>query len=215
MDETSFRIYSRRSKFWMIVDIAPLFLMTDVTRILSQIESGDPLAAAQLLPIVYDELRKMAAAKLAQEKPGQTLQATALVHEAYLRLIGKNHVAKFESQKHFFGAAAEAMRRILVDEARRKQTVRYGGDRQRIPELPDVPDHQQQVGQTLAVDALIDKLAEKHPRQAEVGKMRLFLEMSFSEIAEVVGISVDSVENDWKFARAWLRREWCSLDKNQ
>jgi RNA polymerase sigma factor (TIGR02999 family) len=187
--------------------------MSDITRILSQIESGDPLAAEQLLPIVYDELRKMAAAQLAQEKPGQTLQATALVHEAYLRLIGKDQVATFENQKHFFGAAAEAMRRILVDQARRKRTVRHGGDRQRIPVLPDAADHEPSVDQTFAVDELIDKLAAQHPRQAEVAKMRLFLELTFVEIAEVLGISVDSAENDWKFARAWLRREWDGSDQ--
>jgi RNA polymerase sigma factor (TIGR02999 family) len=189
--------------------------MSDVTRILLQIEAGDPLAADQLLPIVYDELRKMAAAKLAQENPGQTLQATALVHEAYLRLIGKNHVATFENQKHFFAAAAEAMRRILVDQARRKQCVRHGGDRQRIPELPDVADHPPTVDQTLAVDELIDKLAAEHPRPAEVAKLRLFLELAFAEIAEVLGISVDSAENDWKFARAWLRRVWIGSDRTR
>jgi len=165
------------------------------------------------LPIVYDELRKMAAAKLAQEKPGQTLQATALVHEAYLRLMGKNNSATFENQKHFFGAAAEAMRRILVDQARRKQSVRHGGDRQRVPELPDVADQQQKADQTLAVDELIDKLAAQHPRQGEVAKMRLFLELAFAEIAQVLEISVDSAENDWKFARAWLRREWKGSDR--
>jgi RNA polymerase sigma factor (TIGR02999 family) len=182
--------------------------MSDVTYILAQIESGDPFAAEQLLPIVYDELRKMAAAKLAQEKPGQTLQATALVHEAYLRLIGKDKLANFKNQKHFFGAAAEAMRRILVDQARRKLSVRHGGDRQRIHELPDVPDIEQKVEQTLAVDELIDHLAAHHPRQADVAKMRLFLELAFAEIAEVLGISADTAENDWKFARAWLRRKW-------
>jgi RNA polymerase sigma factor (TIGR02999 family) len=164
------------------------------------------------LPIVYDELRKMAAAKLAQEKPGQTLQATALVHEAYLRLIGKENLATFENQRHFFGAAAEAMRRILVEQARRKQSIRHGGDRQRIPELPHVADHQQKDEQTLAVNEWIDKLAAQHPRQAEVAKMRLFLELAFSEIAQILGISVDSAENDWKFARAWLRREWKGSD---
>lgn len=189
--------------------------MTDVTRILSQIEAGDPLAAKQLLPIVYDELRRMAAAKLAQEKPGHSLQATALVHEAYLRLIGKDNLATFENQKHFFGAAAEAMRRILVDQARRRSSVRHGGDRQRIPELPDLPDIEQKMDQTLAVDELIDHLAAHHPRQADVAKMRLFLELAFAEIAEVIGISVDTAENDWKFARAWLRREWNGKDQTR
>ena len=188
--------------------------MSDVSRILSQIEAGDPLAVKQLLPIVYDELRKMAAAKLAQERPGHSLQATALVHEAYLRLIGKDHLATFENQKHFFGAAAEAMRRILVDQAWRRSSVRHGGDRQRIPELPDFPDIEQKMDQTLAVDELIDHLAAHHPRQADVAKMRLFLELAFAEIAEIIGISADTAENDWKFARAWLRREWQGDDPN-
>lgn len=182
--------------------------MNDLTRILLKIESGDPLAAEQLLPTVYDELRRKAAAKLAQEKPGHSLQATALVHEAYLRLIGKDNLATFENQKHFFAAAAEAMRRILVDHARRRLSVRHGGDRQRIPELPDLPDIEQKADETLAVDELIDQLAAHHPRQAGVAKMRLFLELAFAEIAEVMGVSADTAENDWKFARAWLRREW-------
>ncbi len=182
--------------------------MSDVSRILAAIENGDPQAANELLPLVYEELRHLAAAKLAREKPGQTLQATALVHEAWLRLVGKEGAATFESRKHFFGAAAEAMRRILVDQARRKQSVRHGGDMQRVAELPDVPDIEQKVEQTLAVHELLDKLAANHPRQAEVAKMRLFLEFTFSETALVLGNSVDSAENDWKFARAWLKREW-------
>ncbi len=188
--------------------------MSDVTHILARIESGDPIAADQLLPLVYDELRKLAAAKLAQEKPGQTLQATALVHEAYLRLVGTDNLATFENQRHFFGAAAEAMRRILVDQARRKLSVRHGGGRQRIAEPPDIPDFVQKMDQTLAVDELIDHFAANHPRQAEVAKMRLFLELAFGEIGEVLGMSTDTAENDWKFARAWLRREWKRNDPN-
>lgn len=182
--------------------------MSEVSLILSQIESNDPLAVQKLMPIVYDELRKMAAAKLAQEQPGQTLQATALVHEAYLRLLGSDQDLAFKNRRHFFGAAAEAMRRILVDQARRKASVRHGGDWQRVAELPDVPNIAQKVDQTLAVDELIDKLAAQHPRQAEVAKTRLFLELGFAEIAEVLGVSADTAENDWKFARAWLRRAW-------
>ncbi len=182
--------------------------MSDVTRILSQIESGDPAAAGQLLPLVYDELRRLAAVRLAQEKPGQTLQATALVHEAWMRLIGNDGGASFESRKHFFGAAVEAMRRILVDQARRKQSVRHGGDWNRVDVLPDVPDVGLEVDQTIAVHELLDLLAAKHPRQAEVAKLRLFLQMTFVEIGSVLGVSADSAENDWTFARAWLRREW-------
>lgn len=182
--------------------------MGDVSGILVAIENGDPQAASKLLPLVYDELRKLAAAKLAQEKPGQTLQATALVHEAYLRLVGKDNAATFESRKHFFGAAAEAMRRILVDQARRKMTVRHGGDMKRVADLPDVPDIEQKVDQTLAVHELIDRFAANHPRQAEVAKMRLFLQFTFPEIAAVLGLSADSAESDWAYARAWLKREW-------
>lgn len=182
--------------------------MADVSRIVLQIEAGDPLAVGQLLPLVYDELRRLAAARLAREKPGQTLQATALVHEAWMRLIGKDGGVTFESRKHFFGAAAEAMRRILVDQARRKQCVRHGGDWNRVDGLPDVPDAWPEIDQTIAVHELLDLLAAKHPRQAEVAKLRLFLQLTFVEMGELLGVSADSAENDWKFARAWLRREW-------
>ncbi len=182
--------------------------MSEVSVILVAIGNGDQLAAHQLLPLVYEELRNLAAAKLAHEKPGQSLQATDLVHEAWMRLVGKEGSANFEGRKHFFGAAAEAMRRILVDHARRKLSLRHGGDKQRVTELPDVPDIEQNVDQTLAVHELLDHLAAKHPRQSEVAKMRLFLQFTFEETALVLGISADSAENDWKFARAWLRREW-------
>ncbi len=182
--------------------------MSDVSVILVAIENGDQQAAHRLLPLVYEELRHLAAAKLAREKPGQSLQATDLVHQAWMRLVGKEGSATFEGRKHFFGAAAEAMRRILVDQARRKLSVRHGGNMQRVAELPDVPDIEQKVDQTLAVHELLDNLAAKHPRQAEVAKMRLFLQFTFDETALVLGISVDSAENDWKFARAWLKREW-------
>ena len=182
--------------------------MSNVTRILSQIESGDPSAADQLLPLVYDELRKLAAAKLAQEKPGQTLQATAVVHEAYLKLVGKDASTVFENRQHFFAAAAEAMRRILVDQARRKLAVRHGGEWHRVTELRDLPDVQQEPEQTVIVHELLDHLAKTHARQAEVAKMRLFLQFTFVAIAEATGLSADTAESDWAFARAWLKREW-------
>jgi len=184
--------------------------MIDVTRILAQIESGDPTAAEQLLPLVYDELRKLAAAKLAQEKPGQTLQATALVHEAYLRLVASGEreppeVSHWNSRGHFFGAAAEAMRRILVEQARRKDRVRHGGDRQRIDladaALARVPD----ADTILAVDEAVARLAEQEPETAEVVKLHFFGGLTLDETAAALRISRASVYRHWAFARASLR----------
>ncbi len=186
--------------------------MSDVTRILSQIESGDPSAAEKLLPLVYDELRKLAAAKLAQENPGQTLQATALVHEAYLRLvIGQEPAAKGEepvkwnSRGHFFGAAAEAMRRILVEQARRKGRVRHGGDLQRI-ELQEVAAARVPDADTiLAVDEAVARLAESEPETAEVVKLHFFAGLTLEETADALQISRATVYRHWAYARASLR----------
>ncbi len=198
--------------------------MSDVTRILSEIESGDPSAAEQLLPLVYDELRKLAAAKLAQETPGQTLQATALVHEAYLRLMARPQRELSEStpdelawnsRGHFFAAAAEAMRRILVDQARRKLAVRHGGEWQRVPELKEFPVADGEAEQTIIIHDLLDHLGTKYPRQVKVAKMRLFLGLTFVEIAEVMNLSADTAESDWSFARAWLKREWGQTPQNR
>ncbi|HUQ70911.1 MAG TPA: ECF-type sigma factor [Planctomycetaceae bacterium] len=180
----------------------------DVSHILQQIESGDPIAADRLLPLVYEELRKLAAVKLAQEKPGQTLQATALVHEAYLRLVDQDGLAGFANRRHFFAAAAEAMRRILVDQARHKLAVRHGGDWRRVPELPAEPVASGDAEQTVIIHDLLDHLGTNHPRQVEVAKMRLFLQMTLAEISEVLSISPDTAESDWAFARAWLKRAW-------
>ncbi len=171
-------------------------------------DDGGPHTAEKLLPLVYNELRKVAAAKLAREKSGQTLQATALVHEAYLRLVGSDADLSFANRKHFFAVAAEAMRRILVDQARRKLSVRHGGDWQRVDELPDFPDIDQEVEQTMAVHELLDLLADRYARQAEVAKLRLYLQFTFVEIGNLLGLSADTAESDWIFARAWLRREW-------
>jgi RNA polymerase sigma factor (TIGR02999 family) len=182
--------------------------MSDVTQILQQIEAGDPTAANLLLPLVYDELRKLAAVRLQHEKPGQTLQATGLVHEAYLRLVGPNGSASFANRQHFFASAAEAMRRILVDQARRKLTERHGGQWQRISEPIDEPVADNDPQQTLIIHDLLDHLGRTHPRQFEVAKMRLFLQLKFAEIAEVMNVSADTAESDWSFARAWLQREW-------
>ncbi len=181
--------------------------MTDVTQILSQIENGDPSAAEQLLPLVYDELRKIAAAKLAQEKPGQTLQATALVHDAFIRLVEVEKVQRWDSRGHFFAAAAEAMRRILVDQARRKARVKHGGGLQRV-ELGDA-----EIAITagderlLSIDEALNKLAAEDPRAAELVKLRYFAGFSISQAAEALGVSRTSAYEQWSYARAWLRCE--------
>ena len=181
--------------------------MTDVTQILSQIEHGDPSAADQLLPLVYDELRKLAAAKLANEKPGQTLQGTALVHEAYLRLVGKGSHQTWKSRGHIFAAAAESMRRILVDIARRKMAVNHGGQWTREHEFGDIAGPGQTPEETIAINELLERFASDNPRQARVAKMRLFLDMTLVEISQVIGYSADTAEADWAYGRAWLKRE--------
>jgi len=181
--------------------------MTEVTRILSAIEQGDPHAAEQLLPHVYDELRKLAAGKLAQERPGQTLQATALVHEAYLRLVDREAVQRWDSRGHFFAAAAEAIRRILVENARRKGRLKRGCDYQRV----DLDDMESPVpGPTddlLALDDALNKLAQKHPEKAELVKLRYFTGFTVVEAAQALGISTTTADRYWTYARAWLFRE--------
>ncbi len=180
--------------------------ISDVTQILEAVRQGDPRAADELLPLVYEELRKLAAAKMANEAAGQTLQPTALVHEAWLRLTG-NQNQEWEGRAHFFAAAAEAMRRILIDKARRKRAVRHGGEQQRVDfeEMnlaSPTPDDQ-----LLAMDEALDKLASLHPRQAELVKLRYFIGMTLKEAAEVLGISTDTAKDDSAHARAWLFRE--------
>jgi RNA polymerase sigma factor (TIGR02999 family) len=180
--------------------------MSDATVMLAAMKSGDSKAAEELLVLVYDELRRLAAAKLAHEAPGQTLQPTALVHEAWLRLVG-DQTPSFKDREHFFRASAEAMRRILIDRARRKQTVRHGGAYQRVnlegldPAAPAVDD------QLLAVDEALNKFASAHPVQAELVKLRYFAGLTNEEIAEVLGISVSTAKNYWTFSRAWLLNE--------
>src|SRR5689334_2990203 len=182
--------------------------MTNVTCILSAIEQGDPRAAEQLLPLVYDELRRLAAQKLAQEKPGQTLQATALVHEAYLRLVGGGASAiSWNSRGHFFGAAAEAMRRILVENARQKRAVKRAGDRVRVSlEGLDLAD-EAPPEQLLALDEALTRLAAEDPQKAELVKLRFFTGLSIEATAEALGISPATAKRWWTFARAWLLRE--------
>ena len=186
--------------------------MKDVTRILSDIEQGDPQAVVELLPLVYDELRRLAAQKLAHEKPGQTLQATALVHEAYLRLVDVDSAQHWESRGHFFGAAAEAMRRILVENARRKTSEKAGGGWQRH-ELLDAELAVDSTGDDLfEVDEALTRLAAEHPRAARLAQMHLFLEMTLEEVASALGLQVRTAYRDWAYARAWLRRE---LDRSR
>ena len=181
--------------------------MSDVTRILSAIEQGDVHAAEQLLPLVYDELRKLAAVRLAQERPGQTLQATALVHEAYLRLVGPATVQTFNSRGHFFAAAAEAMRRLLIEQARRKNSLKGGGQRHRV-ELAGIDPHiSEPQFDVIALDAALEELARLDPRAASVIKLRFFAGLTVSQAAEALGVSVATAENDWAYARSWLRMQ--------
>jgi RNA polymerase sigma factor (TIGR02999 family) len=181
--------------------------MNEVTRILSAIEQGDPHAAGQLLPLVYDELRKLAAQKLAQEKPGQTLQATALVHEAYLRLVDTDQARRWDSRGHFFAAAAEAMRRILVEQARHKRSAKAGG-RHRRRELRDA--HLATPGRhvdLLALDEALAKLAAQDRRKAELVKLRYFAGLTLRQAADVLGVAESTADADWAYAKSWLRLE--------
>jgi RNA polymerase sigma factor (TIGR02999 family) len=192
--------------------------MSDVTRILSAIEHGDPSAAEQLLPLVYEELRKLAAAKLGREKPGHTLQATALVHEAFLRLVPSGDVPApgdqhWNSRGHFFAAAAEAMRRILVESARRKQSQRRGGRHERCElrddDRVDIPLNDELID----LDEALAKLASADPQAAELVKLRVFAGMTVEEIAEVQGLSARTVKRNWVYARAWLGRQLSAYDQ--
>jgi RNA polymerase sigma factor (TIGR02999 family) len=182
--------------------------MSEVTRILSAIEQGDPAAAEQLLPLVYDELRKLAAQRLVQEKPGQTLQPTALVHEAYLRLVAgerRDSSPPWNSRGHFFAAAAEAMRRILIDNARRKKTEKHGGDRQRL-DLADVDVAAFDDGERwLLLDDALNQFAKEDPAAAHVAKLRLFAALSIEEIAAAMGTARATAFRHWTYARAWLQ----------
>ena len=180
--------------------------MSDVTRILEALAHGNPTAADALLPLVYQELRKLAAHKMAGQAPGHTLQPTALVHEAWLRLAG-NQPGQFDGRAHFFAAAAEAMRHILIDSARRKRAVRHGGGQVRVNiedvEITSVAEDDE----LLAVNDVLDKLAAEDPRKAELAKLRYFAGMTFEEAAEVLGISVATAKRDWAYARAFLYEE--------
>jgi RNA polymerase sigma factor (TIGR02999 family) len=180
--------------------------MSEVTHILSALEQGDPGAAERLLPLVYDELRKLAAERMAQEKPGQTLQATALVHEAYLRLVDVERAQHWNSRGHFFAAAAEAMRRILVDNARRKQSKKRGGDRARLDLDQLAPATCERLDDVLDIDAALAGLANVDPQAAELVKLRYFAGLTIPEAAAALGVSPRSADFLWAYARAWLLR---------
>jgi len=182
--------------------------MSDVTRILNAIERGDAKATDELLPLVYEELRLLAAQKLSHEKPGQTLQATALVHEAYIRLV-EAECRNWNSRNHFFMAAAEAMRRILIERARRKRDLKHGGDRERV-DLGDVMltcDDQEFSDNLVALDEALKKLSEKDNVKADVVKLRYFIGLTIEQTAEVLALSPNTVKRYWAYARAWLLQE--------
>jgi RNA polymerase sigma factor (TIGR02999 family) len=180
--------------------------VSEVTRVLDQIRQGEPQASARLLPLVYEELRRLAAEKVAQEKPGQTLQATALVHEAYLRLVGGAQARDWDGRGHFFAAAAEAMRRILIDRARHKHARKAGGGRRRL-DLDDVePALEEGDGdRLLALDEALRQLEAEDPRKAELVKLRFFAGLTVEQAAAALGVSTSTAEKDWAYARSWLR----------
>jgi RNA polymerase sigma factor (TIGR02999 family) len=182
--------------------------MSDVTRILSAIEQGDPSAAEKLLPLVYGELRRLAAQRLAQEKPGQTLQATALVHEAYVRLVDVEKIQQWDSRGHFFAAAAEAMRRILVENARRRKSEKHGGQLQRVDFEQAQSLAEPSTDDLLALDEALDQLAAEDPVKAELVKLRVFAGLSHQDAAEALGISRATADRYWAYSKSWL---YCKL----
>ena len=181
--------------------------MDDISQVLNAMENGDPRAAGQLLPLVYEELRKLAAEKMAQERPGQTLQATALVHEAYVRLVGAGDDRHWDNRRHFFAAAAEAMRRILIDNARRKESRKHGGDWQRRDVDADALVAPEPNMDLLALDAALHRLKEHDPLKAKLVELRYFAGLTGDQAAAVLGISASSADRQWVYTRAWLRRE--------
>jgi RNA polymerase sigma factor (TIGR02999 family) len=187
--------------------------MNEITRILSAVKQGDPQAASRLLPLVYDELRKLAAQKLAHAPPGQTLQPTALVHEAYLRLVGAEEGQHWDSRGHFFAAAAEAMRRILVESARRKQALKHGGGGRRVPlaEFHRVTESPQDL---LDLDDALTRFAATEPAKAQLVQLRFFAGLSTPEAAAVLGVSVATAERWWAYARTWLFSELSGGEEN-
>ena len=186
--------------------------MSEVTQILSRVDAGDSAAAEELLPLVYEELRKLAAARLVQEKPGQTLQATALVHEAYMRLLGNDNERAWNGRAHFFGAAAEAIRRILIESARHKQRIKRGGElkRREIDLANCISDDSQD--EILSLDVALEEFAKEQPEKAELVKLRYFAGLTSSEAAQVLNISTATAERHWRYARAWLAQRIREFD---
>jgi RNA polymerase sigma factor (TIGR02999 family) len=179
--------------------------MSEFTNLLNAIESGNPQTAAQLLPLVYDELRQLAAQKLANEKPGQTLDATALVHEAYMRLLGASDPERFSDRIHFYAAAAEAMRRILIDNARKKKSEKRGGQRARVEWHDNIAASAKPTDDLMAIDDALTQLAEEDAEAAQVVKLRFYAGLSVEEAAEVMGLPRATVYRTWSYAKAWLR----------
>ena len=186
--------------------------MSDVTRILTAIEDGDPAAAEELLPLVYQELRKLAAAKLANEKPGQTIQATVLVHEVWLRLVGSDVDIHWNGRGHFFAAAAKAMQRILVDNARRKKRMKAGGEFKRVSMSEAAGSVASPSVDVLAVDEALRKLDQQDHRKAELIRLRFFAGLTVPEAARALGISASTADNDWAYAKTWLRLEMSEVE---
>ena len=189
-----------------------MFSMTDVTRILNAMEQGEPTASEKLLPIVYEELRKLARARLSKEKPGQTLQPTMLVHEAYLRLVDNDQAQKWNSRGHFFGAAAEAMRRILVENARRKQSLKRGGQARHLELDPALAAIENPFEDLLDLDQAMTRLEQEWPKNAQLVKLRYFAGLTIPEASKAMGISTATAERYWRFARAWLHSQLKSDD---
>jgi len=188
--------------------------MGDVTQILQQIESGDPSAAEELLPLVYEELRKLAAAKMSGESPGHTLNATALVHEAYIRLVDGRRVIDWNNRGHFFAAAAEAMRRILVEHARQKNSLKSGGDRQRVELSESALRIEGPPVDLVELDEALSRLEARDSRKAQLVKLRFFAGLTNQQAAEALGISASTADEDWRYARCWLRVEMSGGEKS-
>ena len=188
--------------------------LSDITQIIARIESGDQLASDELLPLVYQQLRKLAEAKLSQEKPGQTLQATALVHEAYLRLVDRADPQQWENSRHFFTAAAESMRRILIEKFRQRERLKYGGGRDRVEiEFVEPAVLPLACDDILALEEALQKLEQQHPRKAELVKLRFFAGLTVPQAASALEVSNSTAENDWAYARSWLRLEMSGQDQ--
>ncbi len=187
--------------------------MSEIEKILENSTPGDPAVAEQLLPLVYEELRKLAAAKLAREPAGHSLQATSLVHEAYMRLVKNQKDAQWDGRGHFFSAAAEAMRRILVDRARRKKAIKHGGDRKRKHFAEDLIVAPETNIDLIELDSALTSLAEQSPRKVELVKLRYFIGLTLKEAADVLGIGISTADRDWAYARAWLYRHISTSDQ--